>query len=114
MGITIENGQLVIPVVMEVPGHIMGSGLGYAPIEALDYDIQTTCPKTVEEYELKKLKLGDIVAIIDHYDNYGCGRYEGAITIGVCIHGWSNFAGHGPGINPLISALPGKIKTKMV
>ena len=79
----------------------------------MDYDIQTTDPSIVEKYNLKKIKIGDIVAIRDHYDNYGAGRYKGAVTIGVCIHGWSDFAGHGPGINPVISALPGKIKTKI-
>jgi len=113
MGITIEKGQLVVPVVMEVPGHIMGSGVGGPFIEYIDYDIQTTCPEIVEEYGLKKLKLGDLVAIKGHYDYYGRGRYEGAVTIGVCIHGWSDYAGHGPGLNPVLSALPGRIKTKI-
>jgi len=112
MGITIEGDQLVVPVVMSVPGHIMGSGLGGSFIENNDYDIQTTCPETVEKYNLKKLRLGDIVAITDHYDYYGRGRYVGAVTIGVVIHGWSNMAGHGPGVNQLLSALPGKIKLK--
>ncbi|MCP4726903.1 MAG: DUF4438 domain-containing protein, partial [bacterium] len=113
LGITIEDGQLVVPIVLEVPGHIMGSGIGGNFLENVDYDIQTTCPEVVEKYDLKKLKLGDIVAIRDHYDYYGRGRYEGAVTIGVIIHGWSDFAGHGPGVNPILSALPGKIKTKI-
>ncbi len=113
MGITVKDDQLLIPVVMEVPGHIMGAGLGYSFIEALDYDIQTTCPEIVEEYGLKNLKLGDLVAIRDHYDFYGTGRYEDAVTIGVCIHGWSDSAGHGPGLNPILSSLPGKIETKI-
>jgi hypothetical protein len=113
IGITIEDGQLVVPIVMEVPGHIMGSGIGGSFLESVDYDIQTTDPQIVEEYNLKTLKLGDLVAIRDHYDYYGRGRYEGAVTIGVCIHGWSDYAGHGPGLNPILSALPGKIKTKI-
>ena len=113
MGITIERGQLVVPVVMEIPGHIMGSGLGFPFIEALDYDVQTTCPEIVEEYGLEKLRLGDLVAIKGHYDVYAPGRYEGAVTIGVVIHGFSDLAGHGPGMNPVLSALPGKIKTRL-
>jgi len=113
MGIIVEDGQLVVPVVMELPGHLMGSGLGFPFIEALDYDIQTTCPEIVEEYGMKKLRLGDVVAIRDAYDVYGPGRYEGAVTIGTVIHGFSNFAGHGPGINVVLSALPGKIKTRI-
>ncbi len=113
MGVTVEGDQLVVPVVMEVPGHIMGSGIGAGFIESLDYDIQTTCPETVKKYGLKRLRLGDLVAIRDHYDFYGTGRYEGAVTIGVCIHGWSQMAGHGPGLNPILSAKPGRIKIKI-
>lgn len=113
LGITREGGSLVVPVVMEVPGHIMGSGIGGPFIEYVDYDIQTTDPRTVEQYGLKRLRIGDLVAIRDHYDYYGRGRYEGAVTIGVCIHGFSDYSGHGPGLNPVLSALPGKIKTRL-
>jgi hypothetical protein len=113
IGIMIEGGQLVVPVVMEVPGHIMGSGIGGGMLESVDYDIQTTCPEIVEQYNLKKLRLGDFVAIRDHYDFYGRGRFKGAVTIGTVIHGFSDFSGHGPGLNPILSAMPGKIKTKI-
>ncbi len=108
-----EEDLLVVPVVMEVPGHIMGSGIGGNFIEYVDYDIQTTDPRTVEQYGLKRLRIGDLVAIRDHYDYYGRGRYEGAVTIGVCIHGFSDYSGHGPGLNPVLSALPGRIKTRL-
>ena len=113
MGITVEDGQLVVPVVMEVPGYIMGSGIGGPMIEYIDYDIQTTDPSIVEKYDLKKIRLGDVIAIRNHYDYWGRGRYEGAVTIGVCIHGWSDYAGHGPGLNPVLAALPGRIKTRI-
>jgi hypothetical protein len=111
MGLKIDGDQLIVPVVMEVPGRIMGSGIGGQFVESIDYDIQTTDPKTVEDFGLKKLRLGDLVAIRDHYDYYGRGRYAGAVTIGVCIHGFSDSPGHGPGLNPVLSALPGRIKT---
>lgn len=113
LGLTREGGALVVPVVMEVPGTIMGSGIGGNFIEYVDYDIQTTDPRTVEQYGLKRLRIGDLVAIRDHYDYWGRGRYEGAVTIGVCIHGFSDYSGHGPGLNPVLSALPGKIKTRL-
>jgi len=115
LGIQIKGDQLVVPVVKKIPGHIMGSGLGmgFFILENVDYDIQTTCPETVEEHDLKTLRLGDLVAIQDHYDYYGRGRYEGAVTIGVVIHGWSDSAGHGPGLDPILSALPGRIKVKI-
>ncbi|MGQ9801439.1 MAG: DUF4438 family protein [Candidatus Saccharicenans sp.] len=113
IGLVVEGNQLVVPVVAEVPGYLMGSGIGGQGIEAIDYDIQTTCPEAVEKFNLKKLRLGDIVAIRDHYDYYGRGRYEGAVTIGVVIHGFSDYAGHGPGVNPILSAMPGRIKLKL-
>jgi hypothetical protein len=113
LGLTLEGGEIVVPVVMEVPGAIMGSGLGYQPVESLDYDIQTTCPEVVEQYDLKKLRIGDVVAIRDHSDVYSPGRYVGAVTIGTVIHGFSDAAGHGPGVNPILSAMPGRIKVKI-
>ena len=115
IGIEIENNQLVVPVVKKVPGHIMGSGIGMGRfiLENVDYDIQTTDPATVEEYDLSTLRIGDLVAIEDHYDYYGRGRYEGAMTIGVVIHGWSDIAGHGPGLDPIISGLPGRVDIKI-
>lgn len=113
LGITVEGDQLVVPVVMSVPGHIMGSGIGGSFLEPVDYDIQTTCPEIVEKYNLKELKLGDLVAIMDHYDYYGRGRYVGAVTVGVIIHGWSDYAGHGPGVNPILTSKDGRIKLKI-
>ena len=35
------------------------------------------------------------------------------MTIGVIVHGFSSSGGHGPGVNPIMAALPGKIKTKI-
>jgi len=113
MGITVEQNQLVVPVAIEVPGYLMGSGIGGFFLETGDYDIQTTCPETVEELNLKKIRLGDIVAIKDHLDVYGRGRYKDAVTIGVVVHGFSDSSGHGPGVDPIMSALPGRIKTKI-
>ncbi|MBM3292190.1 DUF4438 domain-containing protein [Candidatus Bathyarchaeota archaeon] len=114
MNIQEEDGKLVVPVARELPGYILGAGIGYDPsIESVDYDIQTTCPETNNELDLGTLRLGDVIAINDHYDAWGRGRYEGATTIGVIVHGWSDGGGHGPGVNPIMAALPGKIKIKL-
>ena len=113
LGLAVEGGKIVVPVVMEIPGHLMGSGLGFQPVESLDYDIQTTDPWVVETYGLKKLKLGDVVAIRDHSDAFSPGRHVGAVTIGTVIHGFSDLAGHGPGVNPVLSALPGRLEVRI-
>jgi hypothetical protein len=114
MNIEIRNNKLEVPVVMEIPGYLMGSGIGFAPVtEPIDYDIQTTCPEVVEELGLKKLRLGDIVALKDQACIYGRGYHRGAITIGVIIHGFSDISGHGPGVDPILSSLDCKIKTRI-
>ncbi len=53
------------------------------------------------------------MAIRDHSDVYSPGRHVGAVTIGTVIHGFSGMAGHGPGVNPILSAMPGRIKVKI-
>jgi hypothetical protein len=35
------------------------------------------------------------------------------VTIGTVIHGFSDMPGHGPGVNPILSAMPGRIKVKI-
>lgn len=112
MGIEEKDDKLVVPVTSEYPAHIMGSGYGMWPV-TVDYDIQTTCPEVFDELGLKKIRLGDIVALRDQLNWYGRGYYKGAVTIGVVIHGWSYSAGHGPGVTTLLSAKPGKIVTRI-
>jgi len=53
------------------------------------------------------------MAIPDHYDVWGRGRYEGAVTISVIIHGFSDSGGHVPGVDPIIAAMTGRIRTRI-
>lgn len=108
LGIVVEDGKLVVPVVNEFPSYIMGSGIGMWPV-TIDYDIQTTCPEVWDELNLKSLRFGDIVALKDQLNWWGRGYYPGAMTIGVVIHGWSRHMGHGPGVTTILTAKPGKI-----
>jgi hypothetical protein len=114
LGIEEVDGKLVVPVVKEVPGFLMGSGVGFSRnTEPVDYDIQTNDPKAIEKYGLESLRLGDIVALKDQLCINGRGYYKGALTIGVIIHGASDFSGHGPGVNPLLSTKDGCLATKL-
>ncbi|MFH2110501.1 MAG: DUF4438 domain-containing protein [Candidatus Bathyarchaeota archaeon] len=115
LGAEEKGGKLVVPVVKEVPGFLMGSGIGFSSnTEPVDYDIQTTDPKAVKKYGLESLRLGDIVALKDQLCVNGRGYYKGAVTVGVVIHGASDFAGHGPGVNPILSTKEGRLGTKVV
>jgi hypothetical protein len=114
LGIENQDGNLVVPVVKEIPPFLMGSGIGWWPItEPVDYDIQTNDPKAIEKYGLEDLRLGDIVSLRDQLCINGRGYYKGALTIGVIIHGASDFAGHGPGVNPILSTKDGRLSTEM-
>jgi hypothetical protein len=108
IGIESKKGNLVVPVTNEYPAYIMGSGYGMWPV-TIDYDIQTTCPEVFDELDLKNIRFGDIVCLRDQLNWYGRGYYEGAVTIGVVVHGWSKSAGHGPGITTILSSKDGTI-----
>jgi hypothetical protein len=115
LGIEEANGGLVVSVVKSVPSFLMGSGIGFSTLtEPVDYDIQTTDPKAVKKYGLETLRLGDVVALKDQLCINGRGYYKGSITVGIIVHGASDFAGHGPGVNPILSTKDGKLSTKLV
>ncbi|MBN1315105.1 MAG: DUF4438 domain-containing protein [Anaerolineales bacterium] len=98
-----KDGKLIAPVVALVPSLLMGSGIGMTS-ERGDYDIMTMDKEAILEYGLDKLRLGDLVALIDQDNMYGRTFRRGAITIGIIIHGDSRIAGHGPGVTTLFGA----------
>jgi hypothetical protein len=115
LGIKEKRGKLVVPVVKEIPGYLMGSGIGWSTnTEPVDYDIQTTDPKQVEKFNLETLRLGDIVCLRDQLCINGRGHWKGAVTVGVIVHGASDYSGHGPGVNPILSTKDGKLDVEIV
>ena len=95
--------KLEVPVTTIVPAVCMGSGLGAAHVAKGDYDIMTSDPETVEEYQLDKIRFGDFVALMDHDNRYGRAYRKGAITIGVVVHSDCLSAGHGPGVTTIMT-----------
>lgn len=104
-----SDGTLRVPVTHEIPAGIMGSGLGRNHVHAGDYDIQMFDPGVVDRYNLDELRFGDIVAIRDADNTHGRIYLEGAVTIGVVVHGISRVAGHGPGVTTLLTSARGNI-----
>jgi hypothetical protein len=104
---------LEVPVVLEVPAALMGSGIGHADPGTGDYDITTQDPKAVRRYGLERLRFGDFVAIRDADNTYGRHYYEGAVTIGVVAHSDSFISGHGPGVCTLLSSKQGNIRPRI-
>ncbi len=109
MGLKERGGKLEVPVAGIVPGMLMGSGLGQANTSSGDYDIQTSDPKTLAEHGLDALRLGDVIAIVDHDSSYGWCYRRGAATIGIVIHGDSRLSGHGPGVTTVLTSSTGHI-----
>ena len=113
MDIMVEDGRLVIPVAARIPAHLMGSGMGEFSAVKGDYDIMTRDAKSFAELGLQELRFGDIVMIQDHCNDHGPDYCQGAVTIGVIIHGDSYISGHGPGVTVLMSCRTPKIKAKL-
>ncbi len=102
--------KLEVPVTTIVPAVCMGSGLGAAHVAKGDYDIMTSDPETVKEYQLDKIRFGDFVALMDHDNRYGRAYRKGAITIGVVVHSDCLSAGHGPGVMTVMTCKTPLIK----
>lgn len=100
---------LHIPVTHIIPAAIMGSGLGSQHCYRGDYDIQLFDQQTVEQYHLRTLRFGDIVAIMDADHTYGRIYKTGSVSIGVIVHSNCVTAGHGPGVTTLLTSAEGKI-----
>lgn len=101
--------SLKVPVVACVPAELMGSGLGHNDSFKGDYDIQTSDAGVVKKHHLEKLRYGDLVAIIDHQSTYGWSYKKGAVSIAVVVHGDSTLAGHGPGVQTILTSQKGLI-----
>lgn len=102
--------KLEVPVTTMVPAACMGSGVGSVQVAKGDYDIMTSDPETVKEYQLDKIRFGDFVALMDHDNRYGRTYRQGAVTIGIVVHSDCLLAGHGPGVTTLMTCETSLIK----
>lgn len=110
MGVMQEDGRLKVPVVKKVPSGLMGSGIGEPDVASGDYDITTDDKGVIEELGLGVLRLGDLVALLDCDNRFGRSFRRGAVSIGVVVHADCLYAGHGPGVATLMSAVDGSIE----
>ena len=99
-----SNGKLKVGVAKIAPAAIMGSGLGSSNSTTGDYDITMFDDTTVDEYGLRDLRFGDIVALQNADNRYGYSYRTGACTIGVVVHSDCFGSGHGPGVATLMTA----------
>lgn len=102
--------EIEVPVTTIVPAACMGSGIGDTNVGKGDYDIMTSDPVSVKEYQLDKIRFGDFVALLDHDNRYGRTYRQGAISIGIVVHSDCLVAGHGPGVTTLMTCETSLIK----
>jgi hypothetical protein len=107
-----KDGKLEVPVVANVPAHLLGAGAGLDS-EGGSVHIQTTDKKAVKEAGLDTLRLGDVVALENYDSRYQHGYLRGAIGIGVIGQGDSPRAGYGPGITVIMTSAGGGIVPKL-
>jgi hypothetical protein len=104
-----DDGRLQVPVVARIPAHIMGSGAELTP-EFVDQDLMTGDRAALAELGIDRLRLGDLVAVMDTDHRYGRGFHRGGVTIGLIMHGDSVMTGHGPGCQDLLACAGGEIE----
>lgn len=107
------KNAIEVPVVAKVPAKLMGSGMGHSDTFKGDYDIQTSDKDVIKKHKLENLSYGDLVAIIDHESTYGWSYKTGAVSIAVVVHGDSFLAGHGPGVQTILTSREGLIHPKL-
>jgi hypothetical protein len=98
----VHDGKLRVPVTMELPPRIMGSGAELNS-EFVDQDLMSGDRALMAELGIDQMRLGDLVVIPDTDHHFGRGFRRGAVSIGLCIHGDSVMTGHGPGILTLMT-----------
>lgn len=98
-----EKDRLLVGVAKIIPGELLGSGIGANTTSTGDYDVNMHDRGAVLRYGLEDLRFGDLVAITNSDTRFGREYRQGAVTIGVVIHGDCVAAGHGPGITTLMS-----------
>jgi hypothetical protein len=96
------NGALKVPVAMELPIEIMGSG-AELNAEYVDQDLMSGDRQLMARLGVDKMRLGDLIAIRHADHKFGRSYREGAVSIALCIHGDSVMTGHGPGILTLMT-----------
>lgn len=108
-----NKDKLTIPVAKVIPAYLMGSGIGSDNSRTGDYDIMLFDNDKNNKFDLKDLRFGDVVAIRDHFANFGPHYKKGALTIGVIAHGDSYSAGHGPGVVVIMTTDSDKLDYKI-
>jgi hypothetical protein len=104
-----EDGTIHVPVAMELPIRIMGSGAELNS-EYVDQDLMSGDRALMEELGIDRMRLGDLIAINHADHHFGRSYRTGAVSICLCIHGDSVMTGHGPGILTLMTCATPSIR----
>ena len=105
---TTADGKLAVPVVAQVPPHLLGAGAGLVS-DGGSIHIQTADSDALREAGLHELRLGDVVALTDYDSSWNHGYLRDAVGIGVVAQGDSPRAGYGPGITLVMTSAGGNI-----
>ncbi len=105
---TNSEGKLAVPVVAQVPPHLLGAGAGLVS-DGGSIHIQTADSNALREAGLDQLRLGDVVALSDYDSSWNHGYLRDAVGIGVIAQGDSPRAGYGPGITLVMTSQSGNI-----
>lgn len=98
----IDERRIRVPVAMELPVRIMGSGAELNS-EFVDQDLMSGDRCLMKQLRIDQMRLGDVI-VINHADHrFGRSYRTGAVSIALCIHGDSVMTGRGPGIMTIMT-----------
>ena len=98
----IDDLHIRIPVAIELPVRIMGSGAELNS-EYVDQDLMSGDCRLMRQLGIDQMRLGDVIAIHHADHRFGRSFRTGAVSIALCIHGDSVMTGHGPGIMTIMT-----------
>ena len=103
------DGHIQVPVVAQVPAHLIGAGAGLTS-EGGSIHLQTTDKAEIHSLGLDQLRLGDLVALQDYDSRYQHGYLRGATGIAVVGQTDGPRAGYGPGMTLVMTDAGGRIE----
>lgn len=94
-----RDRRLHVDVSAVLPAQAAAAGIGM-PSDAYNVDLEMTDAWADAR---DRLRLGDVVALVDHDHRFGRQYREGWLAVGVLAHGHSVGGGHGYGMTTLLS-----------
>ncbi len=102
----VQEHQLRIPVTAKISAQALVSASQQTLGLNLDLNLQYTDLEQIKEFQLEHLRLGDVVAIVDHPTRYQGRLQQEMVSIAIVTYTASSESDLGPGIQTIMTGTP--------